>query len=385
MKPQTEQKQTEQLQGRSDCDDWRVPGQKWYKSLLEKRKTAANGRDRSQSSAAQNHCRNRVYGKSQRGIGDQGRRFTPEREKSGITRVLANLRLDRGVKPMRMKTVGSAMARGRLPVGRSMIIKEKNLKENSRRMSLAKRMKRARYEGLEKENNPSMQDKRGQESTSKMKDKEINDQVESIKDMVEFLDLLIHERLVIENKEDFEKGFVKMVKWFYEDYLESGIEKDVPPVIEGQEINMLDLYMVVNRMGGSNKVSRNNKWVEVASKLGFSGCFDEKLRVCYMKYFDLIDCYYSTVIGNKNLFGDQNQVDEALVQEKIKDDQDEDKWEGWKWKQRVVITKRDYPLMCGSSTDFVGSNKAQDDGKTKSEPSTEEYYEVDHDAAMLGG
>ncbi|KAI3807538.1 hypothetical protein L1987_23468 [Smallanthus sonchifolius] len=397
------------MKGRSDCDDWRVPGQKWYQSLLKKRKTTANGRDQSQSRDALNQGRNYVYGRSQEGIGDQGRRFTLEREKSGITRGLANLRLDRGVKPVRMKTVGSAMVRGRLPVGRSMIRKEKNLKENSRRISLAKRMKRARDlcyiigmfdgsengeqfdhldesdleikrqseesylkdyfehldEGLEKENNPSTHDKRGQESTSKMKDKEINDQVKSIKDMVEFLDLLIHEKLIIENKEDFEKGFVKMVKWFYGDYLESGVEKDVPPVIEGQEINMLDLYMVVNRMGGSNKVSRKNKWVEVASKLGFPGFFDVKLRVCYMKYFDLIDCYYSTVIGNKIFFGDQDQVDEALVQKKVKDDQDEDKWEGWKWKQRAVNAKRDYPLMCGQVLIL-------------------QYYEVDHDAAMLG-
>ncbi|KAI3704226.1 hypothetical protein L1987_74442 [Smallanthus sonchifolius] len=324
------------MKGRSDCDDWRVPGQKWYQNQVEKRKTTANERDRIQSSATLNRGRNRVYGRSQEGIGDQGRKFTLEREERNHEG-LANLRLDRGVKPVRMKTVGSAMVmvRGRLPVGRSMLRKEKNLKESSRRMSLAKRMKRARCfackgrrhdfqicpnktvlkvgeqldhldesdleikrqseesylkgyfehldEGLEKENNPSMQDKRGQESTSKMKDIEINDQVKSIKDMVEFLDLLFHEKLIIENKEDFKKGFVKMVKWFYGDYLESGIEKDVPPVIDGQEINMLDLYMVVNQMCGLNKFSRNNKWVEVASKLGFPGCFDVKLRVCYMK------------------------------------------------------------------------------------------------------
>ncbi|KAI3762275.1 hypothetical protein L1987_52700 [Smallanthus sonchifolius] len=244
------------MKGRSDCDDWRVPGQKWYQSQVEKRKTVAIGRDRTQSSTVLNHGRNLVYGRSQRGIGDQGRRFTPEREKSGITRGLANLRLDRGVKPVRMKTVESVMVRSRLPVGKSMIRKGKSLKENSRRMSLAKRMKRASVlpargadmlfrfaqtnhengeqldhldendleikrqseesylkgyfehldEGLEKENNHSIQEKRGQESSSKMKDKEINDQVKSIKHMVEFLDLLIHEKLVIENKEDFEKG-----------------------------------------------------------------------------------------------------------------------------------------------------------------------------------
>ncbi|KAI3712385.1 hypothetical protein L1987_70940 [Smallanthus sonchifolius] len=330
-----------------------------------------------------------------------------------------------------MKTVGSAMVRGRLPDGKSMIRKGKSLKENSRRMSLAKRMKRARCfackgcghvvkicpnksickspvkinenktenkeyivkdtdlfgwdkicengEQLDHLDESDLENKRqSKESYLKGYFKHLDE------DMVEFLDLLIHEKLVIERKEDFEKGFVKMVKWFYEDYLESGIEKDVPSVIEGQEINMLDLYMVVNRMGGSTKVSRNNKWVEVVSKLGFPGYFDEKLRVCYMKYFDLIDCYYSTIIGNKNLFGDQDQVDEVLVQEKVKDVQEEDKWEDWKWKQGAVNAKRDYPLTCSGSTIFAGLKNPQDEGKTESEPSIEEYYEVGHDAAMLG-
>ncbi|KAI3821258.1 hypothetical protein L1987_08822 [Smallanthus sonchifolius] len=183
---------------------------------------------------------------------------------------------------------------------------------------------------VEEGDGSNMQVQRWQKSNSKIKEEGIKDQVKSIKDMIKFLDLLIHEKSVIENKQDFEKGFVKMVIWFYGDYLESGIEKDVPPVTDGGVINMLDLYMVVNRIGCSNKISRNNKWVEVASKLGLPGGFDVKLRVCYMKYFDLIDCYYATIMGDKNLIGDQDQVDKVLVQKKFKIDQDEDKWEGWK-------------------------------------------------------
>ncbi|KAI3801856.1 hypothetical protein L1987_29973 [Smallanthus sonchifolius] len=137
-------------------------------------------------------------------------------------------------------------------------------------------------------------------------------------------------------------------------------------------------------MGASNKISRNNKWVEVASKLGFLGCFYVKLKVLYMKYFDLIDCYYATVMEDNKLTGEQDQVDEVLVQEKVKVDQEENKWEGWKWKQRVVNAKRDFPLMCGSRNDFAGSKNVLDKDNIKSEPSIEEwYYEVDHDAAML--
>ncbi|KAI3813802.1 hypothetical protein L1987_18537 [Smallanthus sonchifolius] len=111
------------MKDRSDCKDWRVPGKKWYQSLLEKGKTT-------------NHCRNRGYGRSQEEIGDQGRRLTLEKEKGGITRGLANLRLDRGVKPVRMKMVGSAMVRGRLPVGPKVqeLIKEAKNVQNQEEM-----------------------------------------------------------------------------------------------------------------------------------------------------------------------------------------------------------------------------------------------------------
>ncbi|KAI3687316.1 hypothetical protein L1987_81011 [Smallanthus sonchifolius] len=274
----------------------------WYQSLLEKGKKTVNKEDQSQSSATLNQRRNRVKGRNQDEIVNQGRRFKPENEKGRITRGLANLTLDRGVKPVRMKMVGSTMVRGRIPV-----------------------VKRQGYE-------------------------------------VEFVGDVCYVMGMFDDNENMEPM--------------AEIDAQIDP-LNGNDLDIKKTKgrILFERMGGSDKISSNNKWVEVTSKLGFSDYIDVKLRVRYMKYFDLIDCYNATVIGNKNLIGEQDQVDEVLVQERVGRLEMEAK--GCEYQEG-------YLLMCSPSSVIAGSKNAQDEDNIETEPSIEEYYEVDYDAAMLG-
>ncbi|KAL8253005.1 hypothetical protein R6Q59_036698 [Mikania micrantha] len=80
--------------------------------------------------------------------------------------------------------------------------------------------------------------------------------IDSLTSMVEFLDSLENEMLVNNNKETFKVCFDNMLRWFYKKQLRLEKELDMPPNLDGCDIEMMHFYLIVKYMGGYEKVTK---------------------------------------------------------------------------------------------------------------------------------
>ncbi|KAD4178530.1 hypothetical protein E3N88_27121 [Mikania micrantha] len=92
--------------------------------------------------------------------------------------------------------------------------------------------------------------------------------VNSLSSMVEFLDSLENEVLVNNNKETFKVCFDNMLKWFCKKQLRLEEELDLPPNLDGYEIEMMHFYLIVKYMGGYEKVTKEEMWLDVVDRMG---------------------------------------------------------------------------------------------------------------------
>ncbi|KAL8245642.1 hypothetical protein R6Q59_006858 [Mikania micrantha] len=94
------------------------------------------------------------------------------------------------------------------------------------------------------------------------------------------------------SKEYLRAHFTKMVKWFYEEYFQQNTKEYPPTLPNGEPIDLFDLYMKVEGLGGRRVVAKENKWLEVDKELGLveNG---PNLRIIYDGYLELLDWMYS--------------------------------------------------------------------------------------------
>ncbi|MFS7902461.1 putative transcription factor & chromatin remodeling ARID family [Helianthus anomalus] len=73
---------------------------------------------------------------------------------------------------------------------------------------------------------------------------------------------------VFKYKVDLQKKFEEMVQWFLNEYL--GINyRPIPPYsLDQQKIDLLSLYMLVEKDGGYREVTTENTWPIIAKDLG---------------------------------------------------------------------------------------------------------------------
>ncbi|MFS7941460.1 putative transcription factor & chromatin remodeling ARID family [Helianthus anomalus] len=70
--------------------------------------------------------------------------------------------------------------------------------------------------------------------------------------------------------------------------------KEYPPKLpNGCAIELLDLYMFVEENEGYQNASKNNKWAEIAMKLGLQEMYAANLRIIYQGYLDLMSWRYN--------------------------------------------------------------------------------------------
>ncbi|GJR02465.1 ARID DNA-binding domain-containing protein [Tanacetum coccineum] len=74
--------------------------------------------------------------------------------------------------------------------------------------------------------------------------------VNTFDEYVAFLNLIKQDEIISQQWDAFREKFDKVVKWFYKSYLERPIPGPIPPKINGVEIHMLDLYKLVEGLGG---------------------------------------------------------------------------------------------------------------------------------------
>ncbi|KAJ0797662.1 putative transcription factor & chromatin remodeling ARID family [Helianthus annuus] len=86
--------------------------------------------------------------------------------------------------------------------------------------------------------------------------------------------------------------FEIMVGWFLKENM--GITtRSIPPLLDdGTKIDLLSLYIMVERDGGYQSVTVDNLWPAIAKDLGFEYQDGDFIRVIYAMYLDVLVYYY---------------------------------------------------------------------------------------------
>ncbi|GJV42112.1 ARID DNA-binding domain-containing protein [Tanacetum coccineum] len=82
------------------------------------------------------------------------------------------------------------------------------------------------------------------------------------------------------------RRFDKLLKWFYNHYLEKELPGSIPPVIQGVTIHLFDLYKLMDSMGGYLSVHFGLEFGALAEILGLTRSDGEEIRKCYMTYLE---------------------------------------------------------------------------------------------------
>ncbi|KAM0050641.1 putative transcription factor & chromatin remodeling ARID family [Helianthus debilis subsp. tardiflorus] len=106
------------------------------------------------------------------------------------------------------------------------------------------------------------------------------------------LDMIDDRDFVFKYKHDLEKKFEEMVGWFLNEKV--GISsRPIPPLLsDGRRIDLLGLYVMVERDGGYRSVTIDNLWPAIAKDLGFEYQDGDFIRVIYAMYLDVLIYYY---------------------------------------------------------------------------------------------
>ncbi|KAJ0952532.1 putative transcription factor interactor and regulator CCHC(Zn) family [Helianthus annuus] len=106
------------------------------------------------------------------------------------------------------------------------------------------------------------------------------------------LDMIDDREFIFKYKYDLELKFEEMVGWFLKEKM-GIISRSIPPLLtDGRKINLLGLYVIVERDGGYRSVTVDNLWPAIAKDLGFEYQDGDFIRVIYAMYLDVLIYYY---------------------------------------------------------------------------------------------
>ncbi|GJZ34309.1 ARID DNA-binding domain-containing protein [Tanacetum coccineum] len=155
--------------------------------------------------------------------------------------------------------------------------------------------------------------------------------VSSFNEYVSFLDLIKNDDLVSQEWDIFRNKFNNAFRWFYDVYLKREMPGPIPPKINGIEIHLMDLYKIVESLGGYLSVYFAKEFGYIAEMVGVSFDYGEEVKDCYKKYLDVFKCYYSTarvpkieqesVLKKTTMFVDQGKEYTCLQSHNDQDDQ----------------------------------------------------------------
>ncbi|GKD83549.1 ARID DNA-binding domain-containing protein [Tanacetum coccineum] len=118
--------------------------------------------------------------------------------------------------------------------------------------------------------------------------------VSSFNEYVSFLDLIKNDDLVSQEWDIFRDKFNNAFRWFYDVYLKREMSGPIPPKMNGIETHIMDLYKLVESIGGYLSVYFAKEFGYIAEMFGLSYDYGEEIKECYNKYLDVFKCYYST-------------------------------------------------------------------------------------------
>ncbi|MFS8009048.1 putative transcription factor & chromatin remodeling ARID family [Helianthus anomalus] len=106
------------------------------------------------------------------------------------------------------------------------------------------------------------------------------------------LTMMEDEKFVFKYKHELETKFEDMLRWFIT--VKLGITtRPVPPLMaDNRNIDLLSLYMIVERDGGYRSVTEDNLWPIITKDMGYDYKDGEYMRIVYAMYLDVLVCYY---------------------------------------------------------------------------------------------
>ncbi|KAJ0711627.1 putative transcription factor interactor and regulator CCHC(Zn) family [Helianthus annuus] len=115
------------------------------------------------------------------------------------------------------------------------------------------------------------------------------------------INMLDDREYVFKYRIDLQKKFEEMVRWFLNEYL--GItHRPIPPyTMDQRKIDLLSLYMLVEKDGGYRDVTTENIWPIVAKDLGLEYKDGDYIRIVYAMYLDVLEYYYKYKTVQENV------------------------------------------------------------------------------------
>ncbi|GJT86797.1 ARID DNA-binding domain-containing protein [Tanacetum coccineum] len=118
--------------------------------------------------------------------------------------------------------------------------------------------------------------------------------VQTFNDFVIFLNLIKHDDIVSQEWDYFRNRFNKLVKWFFNHYLERSLPGSLPPIVNGVEIHLFDLYKLIENLGGYLSVHFSQEFDKVGEIMGLPKGNGEEIRRCYMNYLEILTSHLKT-------------------------------------------------------------------------------------------
>ncbi|MFS7921363.1 putative transcription factor & chromatin remodeling ARID family [Helianthus anomalus] len=95
-------------------------------------------------------------------------------------------------------------------------------------------------------------------------------------------------KFVFKYKHELEGKFEEMLTWFITVKLEISTRPIPPYAADNKKVDLLGLYMVVERDGGYQNVTDNNMWPVIAKDMRYGYHDGEFMRIIYAMYLDVL-------------------------------------------------------------------------------------------------
>ncbi|GJS24451.1 ARID DNA-binding domain-containing protein [Tanacetum coccineum] len=132
--------------------------------------------------------------------------------------------------------------------------------------------------------------------------------VTTFNEYVGFLNLVKQDEIVSQEWDKFRNRFDKVVKWFYNHYLNKSLPGPIPPIINGVQIYLFHLYKLFDSLGGYLGVYFGNEFGTIGEILGLSKQDGEEIKRCYINYLDVFTSYYKTAMVTTRNVEEDNGV-----------------------------------------------------------------------------
>ncbi|GJS64914.1 ARID DNA-binding domain-containing protein [Tanacetum coccineum] len=124
--------------------------------------------------------------------------------------------------------------------------------------------------------------------------------VHNFQECVAFLNLIKKDNGTSKEWDDHRDKFNKVLKWFFNHYLNRSLPGMLPPTIKGVTIHLFDLYKLTECMGGFLHVQFSQEFGALAEILGLSRSDGEEIQRCYIDYLEVLVSFYKTTRSSRD-------------------------------------------------------------------------------------